>query len=187
MLLKRLDCINNTKPGLEWAKTKTFLSFGLLPPSMCGRSLHRSAKMHLQGQQEKGINGEVEGGGGVGWGGGKAESISIISASAAWLADVKAEWPRLTVVLQSRGSATTTAWKEGCNRWSWLFECPVICSRFGKDYLDRWCRCPRSPACRYTGVLWWCWCRWRSHRTNSGHWRTRRALRRTKRNFIRAI
>lgn len=124
MLLKRLACINNTKPGLQWAQTKTFLSSGLLPPSMCRKSLHQSAKMHLQGQRETGINGEVEGGwrsGGMGGGWGQAESISIISASAAWLADVKAEWPRLTVMLQRRGSATTTAWKDGCNQWSWLF------------------------------------------------------------------
>lgn len=43
-------------------------------------------------------------------------------------------------------------------------------------YLCRWCRCPRNPACRCTGVPGWCWCRWRSHHTNSGQWRTHHAL-----------
>lgn len=43
-------------------------------------------------------------------------------------------------------------------------------------YPCRWCHCPRSLACRYTGVLWWCWCRWRSHRTHFGHSHTRHAL-----------
>ena len=60
-------------------------------------------------------------------------------------------------------------------QWACVFVCLEGCSRAGA-YLCRWCRFPRSPACRYTGVLWWCWCRWRSHHTNSGHWRTRHAL-----------
>lgn len=60
---------------------------------------------------------------------------------------------------------------------SWVFVCLEGCSRAG-NYLCRWCRCPRSLACRYTGVLWWCWCRWRSHHTDFGRWRTRHALQR---------
>lgn len=89
-LLKRLDCINNTKPGSKRAKTKTFPIYGLLPTQPHLRntftSISRGAFARPKGQQETGMNIEGKEGGQ-----GQAKSISIISASAAWLADVKAE------------------------------------------------------------------------------------------------
>lgn len=86
----------------------------------------------------------------------------------------KGGWTRRTMMLWSRGSGTI----RGCAGRFGSVPCVWLegCFKAG-TYLCRWCHCPRSPVYRYTGVLWWCWCRWHSHHTNFARWRTHHALR----------
>lgn len=93
--------MNNTKPGLQWAKTETFLISSTCPHANQPRCICKTNRSTGNRDEWRGR--------------GKKSGPNQLRPLPGRLM-----WTRLTVTLESRGWATATGWKAGYNRCSLL-------------------------------------------------------------------